>query len=175
MYWWENESILPFRSPTTCMVSGATMSGKTHFIYRVLLNATGMFEIPPQKIIYCYSQYQLLFDDMEQKIPDLILYQGLQSKDQIEEWTEVIQHSVLILDDLMTQVAKSEETGNLQHHGAPQELHCIFLNTESIRTVEEFSKFVTQLPLRHFISIVERLEANIIIRSLSIPRAIIIL
>jgi hypothetical protein len=86
------------------------MSGKTYFIYRMLLNATGMFEIPPQKIIYCYGQYQPLFDDMEQKIPNLILYQGLPSKDQVEEWTDDSNHSLLILDDLMSQVAKSEET-----------------------------------------------------------------
>lgn len=110
MDWWENESILPFRSPTTCMVSGATMSGKTHFIYRILLNANGMFEIPPQKIIYCYSQYQPLYEEMERNITNLVLYQGLPSKEQIEEWTEGIKHTLVILDDLMTQVAKSEET-----------------------------------------------------------------
>lgn len=108
MDWWENESILPFRSPTTCMVSGATMSGKTHFIYRILLNANGMFEIPPQKIIYCYSQYQPLYEEMERNITNLVLYQGLPSKEQIEEWTEGIKHTLVILDDLMTQVAKSE-------------------------------------------------------------------
>lgn len=72
MQWWEIESIVPFRSPTTCMISGATMSGKTHFIYRILRNAKGMFEIPPQKFICCYNQYQPLFDDMEQNIPNLI-------------------------------------------------------------------------------------------------------
>lgn len=110
MHWWEIESIVPFRSPTTCMISGATMSGKTNFIYRILRNAKGMFEVPPQKFIYCYNQYQPLFDDMEQNIPNLILYQGLPSGDQIEKWTEAVEHTVLILDDLMTQVARSEET-----------------------------------------------------------------
>lgn len=103
MDWWENESILPFRSPTTCMVSGATMSGKTHFIYRILLNANGMFEIPPQKIIYCYRQYQPLFEGMERNITSLVLYQGLPSKEQIEEWTEGIKHTLV-------KAKKSEET-----------------------------------------------------------------
>lgn len=103
MDWWENESILPFRSPTTCMVSGATMSGKTHFIYRILLNANGMFEIPPQKIIYCYSQYQPLYEEMERNITNLVLYQGLPSKEQIEEWTEGIKHTLV-------KAKKSEET-----------------------------------------------------------------
>lgn len=81
MDWWENELILPFRSLTTCMVSAETMSGKTHFINRILLNANGIFEIPPKKIIYCYSQYQPLFEEMERNITSLVLYQGLPSKD----------------------------------------------------------------------------------------------
>lgn len=92
------------------MISGATMSRKKKFIHRFLRSAKGAFEIPPQKLIYCYNQYQPLFDNMEQTIPNLLLYQGLPSRDQIEEWTEAVKHKVLILDDLMTQVAKSEET-----------------------------------------------------------------
>lgn len=110
MPWWKEKSLLPFQSPTTCLVSGATMSGKTHFIYRILSNAVGMFEVQPQKIIYCYGQYQPLFDDMERRIPILSLFQGLPSKEQIEEWVGDSTHTVLILDDLMTQVAKSEES-----------------------------------------------------------------
>ena len=110
MHWWEVQSLLPFRSPTTCLISGATMSGKTHFMFRVLKNATGIFEIPPQKMIYCYSQYQKLFDDMEREIPNILFYQGLPAKEQIEEWVEDSAHSILVLDDLMMQVAKSEDT-----------------------------------------------------------------
>lgn len=69
-----------------------------------------MFKIPPQKIIYCYSQYQPLFEEMERNITSLVLFQGLPSKEQIEEWTEGIKQTLVILDDLMTQVAKREET-----------------------------------------------------------------
>lgn len=91
------------------MISGATMSRKKKFIHRILRSAKGAFEIPPQKLIYCYNQYQPLFDNMEQTIPNLLLYQGLPSRDQIEEWTEAVKHKVLILEDLMTQVAKSTQ------------------------------------------------------------------
>jgi hypothetical protein len=62
------------------------MSGKTHFIYLILSNVVGMFEVQPQKIIYCYGQYQPLFDEMERTIPILSLFQGLPSKEQVEEW-----------------------------------------------------------------------------------------
>lgn len=61
------------------------MSRKKKIIHRILRSAKGAFEIPPQKLIYCYNQYQPLFDNMEQTIPNLLLYQGLLSRDQIEE------------------------------------------------------------------------------------------
>lgn len=32
MQWWDTEPVLPFQSPTTCMISGATMSGK-HILF----------------------------------------------------------------------------------------------------------------------------------------------
>lgn len=154
MNWWENESILPFRSPTTCMVSGATMSGKTHFIYRILLNANGMFEIPPQNIIYCYSQYQPLYEEMERNITSLVLYQGLPSKEQLEEWTEGIKHTLVILDDLMTQVANSEETVAVFSITAHHKNCTVFLNTKFIFSVQKFSQFVIKLSLCRIISVI---------------------
>ena len=59
------------------MIVGPTMSGKTRFMYEVLRNAGGMFEVPPEKIVYAYAEYQPLFDDMEEKLPHLVLHQGL--------------------------------------------------------------------------------------------------
>jgi hypothetical protein len=110
MSWWKEKSLLPFQSHTTCLVSGATMSGKTHFIYRILSNTVGMFKTLPPRMIYCYDQYQSLFDEMERTIPILSLFQGLPSKEQIEEWVKDSIHCVLVLDDLMTQVSKCEES-----------------------------------------------------------------
>lgn len=171
MHWWEVQSLLPFRSPTTCLISGATMSGKMHFMFRVLKNATGIFEIPPQKMIYCYSQYQKLFDDMEREIPNILFYQGLPAKEQIEEWVEDSAHSILVLDDLMMQVAKSEDTVAIFSITA-QKLYCIFSYTKLVRAVQEFPQSFTKLSLRSFISFPKRYQADIVIWSSSVSRTI---
>jgi len=102
-------SLLPFNSPTTILVSGATMSGKTTLTYDILKRASGMFEIPPQKIIYAFGEYQPLFSEMEQTIPGLILHQGLPDREQVEDWSKDSPHTVLILDDLLNSVTKSED------------------------------------------------------------------
>lgn len=72
-----------------------------------------MFEDQPDKIIYAYGQYQPLFDDMKKTIPGLILHEGLPSKDQINHWSSFSNHIILVLDDMMGQVVKDEDSINL--------------------------------------------------------------
>ena len=59
----------------------------------------------PEKILYCYGIYQPLFDDMKQNIPHLIFHQGLSDKEEMEQFTGG--HTLLVLDDLMSDVSKS--------------------------------------------------------------------
>lgn len=89
------------------------MSGKTSLVQKILKEATGMFQKPPERIVIAYTEYQPLFEEMEKSIDTLILHQGLPSKEQIDEWSDGVEHTVLVLDDMMMQVAKSEESLNL--------------------------------------------------------------
>lgn len=72
--------VLPFKSPTTIVFSGPTMSGKTRLCHAILKQAFQMFEDQPDKIIYAYGQYQPSFDDMKKTIPGLILHEGYHQK-----------------------------------------------------------------------------------------------
>ena len=107
--WWEKRSLIPFQSPACFQISGATQCGKSFFTFKLLENSSGMFEKPPKKIIYAYGKYQPLFDQMEERIPGLILHSGLPSKENISEWTDPSYHTVIVLDDMMVQVTKSED------------------------------------------------------------------
>lgn len=74
--WWERKSLSPFHSPATAMIVGPTMSGKTSLVYKILKEADGMFQKPPERIVIAYTEYQPLFGDMEKNIDNLILHQG---------------------------------------------------------------------------------------------------
>ena len=118
--WWERESLIPFHSPSTILISGSTQSGKTRFTKKLLENASGMFDIPPQRILYAYSEYQPVFDDMKTTIPNIEFHQGLPSRGQIEDFSEGHDHVILVLDDLMLKITSSEECVQLftvtSHH-----------------------------------------------------------
>jgi hypothetical protein len=118
--WWKIKSLLPFSTPTTILICGSTQSGKTYFTKQLLQNADGMFTTPVDKIIYAYSEYQPMFDEMITTIPRFLLHQGLPSKEDIERYTEGVNHTVVVLDDLMLQVAQSQDCVHLftvtSHH-----------------------------------------------------------
>lgn len=118
--WWDTHSLLPFSAPTTILICGSTQSGKTHFTNKLLQNANGMFSMPVDRIIYAYSELQLMFEEMEKTIPNLSLHQGLPTKEDIEQYTEGVNHTIVVLDDLMLQVAQSQDCVHLftvtSHH-----------------------------------------------------------
>lgn len=118
--WWKLESLLPFTAPTTILICGSTQSGKTHFTKRLLENANKMFSMPVEKIIYAYSEHQPMLDEMKETIPHLMFHQGLPSREDIQQLTEGISHTIVVLDDLMLQVAQSQDCVHLftvtSHH-----------------------------------------------------------
>ena len=53
-----------FITPTTMIISGATGSGKTTWLKK-LLSHPDMFSTKPDRIIYCYGTWQDTFEDMD--------------------------------------------------------------------------------------------------------------
>ena len=94
----EEKTLLPFLSPTTIFVSGPTQSGKTMFCKKLIENASKMFTEAPEKILYAYSEYQKMFEEM-QHIPNLTFYEGLPDKNVIDDFTSNQNHTLIFLDD----------------------------------------------------------------------------
>ena len=80
------ESLIKFETPSTIVVSGATSTGKSWLIYKILKYAKGMFTSPLKKIIYCYGVYQDFYDDMQRDIPNIEFFSGLPTRDDLESW-----------------------------------------------------------------------------------------
>ena len=82
------------------MIAGPTGCGKTRFVFRLIENADKMIEPPPDEIVYCYGEYQSLFDhypqvDFRKGLPDLDNFDGrtrilLSIDDQMSETNDTI-------------------------------------------------------------------------------------
>jgi len=94
--------MLPFKNPSTFLVSGATQSGKTRFVLRMLdaVCDNVFFESPPiERVLYCYAEWQPAFDTYRAFAP---FHRGLPDpNDVIFDGKRL---SLLILDDLMDSV-----------------------------------------------------------------------
>jgi len=82
------------KHPSTMVISGPTNCGKTRFVFRLLDNLEKMFSAVPEKVLYCYGEYQEIFDNypwiqFNEGLPDLETFNGTPT--------------LLILDDLMSE------------------------------------------------------------------------
>jgi hypothetical protein len=84
-----------FKHPFTCQIVGVTGSGKSVFTFKLINEVKEMITPIPEKIIYCYGEFQEMFSDY----PQVTFQEGLPDNDQFDGK----QRTLLIIDDLMSE------------------------------------------------------------------------
>jgi hypothetical protein len=87
------------RHPFTAILAGATGCGKTVFTFKLISESQNMITPSPEKIVYCYGEYQEIFGEY----PHVTFIEGLPDVTQFDGK----QRTLLILDDLMTETNDS--------------------------------------------------------------------
>jgi len=101
--------MLPFKHPFTCIVSGPTGCGKTNFVLRLVDNVDTMIDPAPDKIVYYFVEYQLLFDDYDARVD---FHHDLPKAGEIEK----LGNTLVILHDMMAEV--DEKVANVFTRGS---------------------------------------------------------
>jgi hypothetical protein len=125
-----------FKDNTTIVCTGATNSGKTFLIKRLLLQQKDMFETPLDKIVYCYTVHQPIFDEMSVQIPNITFHQGFPEVQHLLDICESCNHCAIIFDDMDSEVLQSEDHKNVftrfcHHKGLTAILLCQNLFTQA--------------------------------------------
>ena len=103
-----------FKHPSTCMVSGPTMCGKTRFVAN-LLNYK-MYLPSPQRIIWCYSQDQDMYHKLQERHPNLEFVHGV-PHDLMASLDPNLRNMV-ILDDQMSKIGNDKSLGDYFTEGS---------------------------------------------------------
>jgi hypothetical protein len=99
-----------FKHPFTCIIAGPTKAGKTVYTFKLISEAHEQITPPPQKIVYCYGEYQPVFNDH----PHITFHEGLPD---VEDF-DGKQRTLLIIDDLMKEAGDGVEKifTKISHH-----------------------------------------------------------
>ena len=92
----------------TCIVAGCTQSGKTVLVKTLLENAQKTISPPPQRIIWCYGQWQPSYFDMMKTMLGIEFNQGIPEDIDEPDYLNVSQRNLIVLDDLMAQSRKDK-------------------------------------------------------------------
>ena len=104
-----SENKTGLHTPCNICVQGANMVGKTHLVVRMLQQANTIFDPSPEKILYCYSEWQDSFDLLQETVPNIEFYQGVPPATFIDEWSATKRPQLVCLDDLMMAICNSAE------------------------------------------------------------------
>ncbi len=111
------EDCLYLKHSFTCLISGPTGCGKTEWLRRLLMHNRHLLQPPPEKILWCYGQYQpLLFQALQ---PLNIAFTPGLPDNLVEDWAiDPSRRKLIILDDLMQQSAQDKRVTRLFVQGS---------------------------------------------------------
>ena len=91
-------------------VAGPTSCGKTTWLMKVLQQ--GLITPSPRTIVWCYREWQPLYSEMLQQIPNISFVEGIEVPED--------GNALVVLDDLMVDATKNKEVSNMftvgSHH-----------------------------------------------------------
>jgi hypothetical protein len=99
-----------YRDAANGLVAGCTQSGKTVWVKSLLEKAQKTIRPPPQRIIWCYGQWQPSYFDMMRTIPGIEFNKGFPEDIVKVDYLDVSQRNLIVLDDLMAQSSKASFT-----------------------------------------------------------------
>ena len=104
--------------PFTCMVAGMTGSGKTVWVQSLLQQAQTVIDQPPERIIWCYSQWQNAYTQLLMMIPTIEFVKGIPESLENDTYLDVNIHNLIVIDDQMIEAGKDNRIVNLFTKGS---------------------------------------------------------
>ena len=90
-----------FMHPFTCMVAGMTGSGKTVWVKSLLQQAQEVVHLPPERIVWCYSQWQPAYMELMVTVPNIEFAKGIPSELENDSFFDINKRNLMVIDDQM--------------------------------------------------------------------------
>ena len=132
-----NPKDIKFQHPFCMTFAGPTQSGKTFFIYNLLKNWDLYIDNVPEKILYCYSVWQPLYNKMLTDIQKIEFNNGL------PETSNSLTNCLIILDDLMIDCLQNKDVLNLFTIGSHHKQISLIFITQNLYEKGKYSRSIS--------------------------------
>ena len=92
---------MTLRHPFSMMVTGPSGLGKTEWTRKLLLSS--LVQPPPERILWCFGQWQPLYEDLQKRIPCIEFIRGIPNYLDNAQFMDTSKRNLIIFDDLMTE------------------------------------------------------------------------
>ena len=163
---------LRFRTPFGALCLGPTGSGKTQFMVNLLRNKSTLFDHPPTRIVFAYSQWQDAYDQMLANDGSIEFTKNFSDVLENENFFDKSLSNLLILDDLSSVIANNKAASDLftrgVHHKGVSCIHIcqnafqqgrsmrnLHLNAhyyiifKNVRDIQQISLLAKQIGIKH--------------------------
>ena len=107
-----------FQHPFTSMIAGMTGSGKTAWVRSLLQQASETIHPPPERIVWCYSQWQPAYTEMLVAMPHIEFVKGIPKALEQDSYFTVNTRNLIVFDDQMIDASKDKRIVNLFTRGS---------------------------------------------------------
>ena len=132
----ENCQRFRFVHPFPCMVAGMTGSGKTVWVKSLLQQAQEVIHLPPERIVWCYSQWQPASMELLETVPNIEFVKGIPAELENDSFFDINKRNLMMIEDQMENAGGDKRIVNLltrgSHHRIMQNLFHQGKNSRSI-------------------------------------------
>ena len=107
-----------FQHPFTSMIAGMTGSGKTAWVRSLLQQASETIHPPPERIVWCYSQWQPAYTEMLVAMPHIEFVKGIPKALEQDSYFNVNTRNLIVFDDQVIDASKDKRIVNLFTRGS---------------------------------------------------------
>ena len=100
------------------MVAGMTGSGKTAWVQTLLQQAQNVIDLPPERIVWCYSQWQPAYMVLVATIPQIEFVKGIPPDLEHDSYFDVNKRDLIVFDDQMIDAGGDKRIVNLFTRGS---------------------------------------------------------
>ena len=114
----ENCQRFYFIHPFTCLVAGMTGSRKTAWVQSLLQHAQNVIDPPPERIVWCYSQWQPTYVVLVATILQIEFVKGIPPDLEHDSYFDVNKRDLIVFDDQMIDAGRDKRIVNLFTRGS---------------------------------------------------------